>query len=100
MAKTRNQETWAEKKLRNMLDRKGLRYQQHHYIKGIEVDFLLPGNVIVEVDGYVHLKPEVMKNDSWKDSLFKSFGYKVIRLTNLDVLNDVRGCVRLIERTV
>ena len=100
MAKSRNQETWAEKKLRIMLDRKGLRYQQHRYIEGIEVDFLLPGNVVVEVDGYVHLKPEVIKKDSWKDRLLANLGYKVIRLTNLDVLNDVRGCVRMIEHAV
>lgn len=100
MAKRRKRETWAEKKLRLMLDKKGVRYQQHSLINGMEVDFLLQGDIVVEVDGYVHLKPEVARKDSWKEHALATRGYKVIRVTNLDVLNDVRGCLKLIEHAV
>lgn len=100
MAKRRKRETWAEKKLRIMLDKKGVRYQQHSYIEGMEVDFLLQGDVVVEVDGYVHLRPEVVRKDLWKEHVLAMRGYKVIRVTNLDVLNDVRGCLKLIEHAV
>lgn len=97
MKHARSRETWAEKKLRLMLDKKGIRYKQHYRIVGVEVDFLLDGNVIVEVDGYVHLKPEVVKKDQRKNKVLTDKGYKVIRFTNLDVMNDVRGCLKRLE---
>ena len=100
MKKTRKKETWAEKKLRKMLDKKKIRYQQHRYIEGMEVDFLLPGRIVVEVDGYVHLKPEVVKKDRRKEFILQAHGYNLIRFTNLDVLYNARNCVKVINEAV
>lgn len=92
MNRPRNRETAAEKKLRKLFDKKKQSYQQHQYINGMEVDYLLPGKIVVEVDGYVHLIPEKRKKDLRKNEKLSALGYKVIRFTNLEIFNDVRAC--------
>jgi very-short-patch-repair endonuclease len=93
-------ETTAERKLRTVFKKKRLSYQQHCYIDGMEVDFLLPNNVVVEVDGYVHLTPEKKLCDIRKEQRLASKGYLVKRLTNLEVFNDVRACFNQVESLV
>lgn len=100
MKKTKKKETWAEEKLRKLFDKKKIKYQQHCYIEGLEVDFILPGKVVVEVDGYVHLKPEVAKKDRRKEYILQARGYNLIRFTNLEVLYNARNCVKVINEAV
>jgi len=97
MKRINKKETWAEEKLRELFDKKKIKYQQHRYVEGMEVDFLLPGNVVVEVDGYVHLKPEVVRNDRRKEYRLQNHGYNLIRFTNLDVLYNARKCVEVVN---
>ncbi len=56
------------------------------------MDYLLPGKVVVEIDGYVHLLPEKRKHDLKKNQKLSALGYKVVRITNMEVFNDVRAC--------
>jgi 5-methyltetrahydrofolate--homocysteine methyltransferase len=93
-------ETGAERKLRILFNKKRLPYQQHCYIDGMEVDFLLPNNVVIEVDGYVHLIPEKKQSDIRKEQRLASKGYAVKRLTNLEIFNDVRACCNQVESLV
>jgi 5-methyltetrahydrofolate--homocysteine methyltransferase len=93
-------ETMAEKKLRALFQKKKLPYQQHCFIDGMEVDFLLPNNVVVEVDGYVHLIPEKKQSDLRKEKRLASKGYIVKRLTNLEIFNDVRACFNQVDLLV
>ena len=98
MKTSKQRETWAERKFRLLLDKKGIGYKQHYRILGMEVDFSFVENIVVEVDGYVHLKPEVVQKDQRKNKLLRNRGYKVIRFTNLDILYDVRGCLKILEQ--
>ena len=90
-------ETAAERKLRKLFTKKRQPFQQHCYIAGMEVDYLLPGKIVVEVDGYVHLLPRKRKWDIKKNKKLTSMGYKVFRFTNLDIFNNVRACYEKIK---
>ena len=100
MKRKSGRETAAERKLRKYFEKKKFPYQQHQYIAGMEVDYLLPGKVVVEIDGYVHLKPEKIRIDQNKNKKLATLGYKVIRLKNMDVLSDVKACFRKINLVV
>ncbi len=100
MKRKSGRETAVERKLKKYFEKKKFPYQQHRYIAGMEVDYLLPGKVVVEIDGYVHLKPEKIKSDQNKNKKLAAMGYKVIRLTNMDVFNDVKACFRKIDLAV
>ena len=45
--------------------------------------------LIIEIDGDVHLLPEVAENDRKRTLILKSAGYEVIRFTNKQVLNHI-----------
>lgn len=97
MKTKKRRETWAEKKLRKMLDKKGMPYKQHQFISGFEVDFLIKDKLVVEVDGYIHLKPEKARRDRIKNNLLMNLGYKLVRFTNLEIQNDVRNCINKLK---
>ena len=90
----RKRETSAEKRLRVFLDKKKVKYAQHKRIEGMEVDFFFPqSNIVVEVDGIVHLMPKKMKTDERKTKKLMELGYKVLRFTNNEVFENPRKCV-------
>lgn len=68
------------------------------------VDFLLPGKVVIEVDGGYHTAQEQQAKDKWRDSLLLSIKFRggmtasrVIRITNqqaLDPLFDLQQVIK------
>lgn len=45
--------------------------------------------LIIEVDGSVHLEPEVAKKDLVRDEALRTAGYTVLRFTNNEVLKHI-----------
>ncbi len=72
--------------------------KQFRYKLGV-VDFWLPeDNIILEVDGdYWHSRPEVKRRDYLQTKYFKSQGYEVFRLKELDIKNNIEGCLSWIQ---
>lgn len=94
-----SRETSAERRLKKFLDKKkSLKYRQHQYIDGMEVDFLFPKQkLVVEVDGMCHLLPKKIRSDEFKTERLILGGYKLVRFTNVEVFENPRKCVSKIE---
>jgi very-short-patch-repair endonuclease len=54
--------------------------------------------LIIELDGSQHLEQE--DYDSERSQYFESLGYKVIRLWNSWVMNDIEGVIQAIQNAL
>ena len=93
--------TDAERQLWAKIRRKQLKGCQFHRQKPIGdyiVDFFCPrAKLVIEVDGSHHLVGETLEYDKIRDEYLSSFGLRVLRFTNTDVLTRVEGVVESIE---
>jgi len=89
----RKQMTEAEKKLwKRLRNRKfeGLKFRRQHPINRFVVDFYCHEKLlVVELDGGIHNEISVKERDEGREGELKNFGLKIVRFTNLEVLNDM-----------
>lgn len=97
-------ETNIERILRAELEKRG-------YRKGIDfccqyplrysfiLDFAFPDEMVaIEADGsHWHSKPKDRKRDGYKNYILKKKGWKVLRFSDRQILNNVSECVDQIE---
>ena len=71
----------------------GWHFRRQQLIDGFIVDFYChAASLIVEVDGGIH---ETQKEqDAERDSHFNSRGFRILRVTNDEVNNDLQGVLR------
>lgn len=80
--------TPAEKRVRELLDELGYRYQfQRGFLAGgvmYIADFFLPKpmHLVIEIDGGYHNNPEQQRKDALRDEYFNWRGFKVLRIKN------------------
>lgn len=55
-------------------------------------------HLIVEVDGDTHGSEQAIAHDSIRDAFLRREGYRVLRVTNLDVMRNLDGVVTEILR--
>ena len=68
----------------------GVHFRRQHVIGTYIADFVsLKNRLIIEVDGEYHLLPEHQLLDAERTKYFEQKGYRVIRFTNAQVLNDL-----------
>ena len=95
----RHAETPAERKLWAYLRGrkiKGAKFRRQHAIGNYIVDFCaVKEKLIIELDGSQHLDQSEYDDD--RTAYLEEQGYKVIRFWNNQVMNDISGCVVLIE---
>ena len=73
----------------------GVHFRNQHAIGKYIVDFCAPRKkLIIELDGGQHLEQELY--DKERTAYLESKGYKVLRLWNNDVINDIEGAIRAI----
>ena len=82
--------TDAEKSFRKLLDELKIKYIFQHPIYNnwyfCIVDFLIPyKNLIIEIDGGIHNRPDIKKKDARHEKWLRSLGYTIIRLKNEEV---------------
>src|SRR5689334_14048994 len=53
--------------------------------------------LVIEIDGSQHNKPEAMEYDAMRTKYLESLGLTVLRFTNANVLKNLDGVVRRIE---
>ncbi|MDD3645848.1 MAG: endonuclease domain-containing protein [Candidatus Gracilibacteria bacterium] len=46
-------------------------------------------NLIIELDGNIHNKKEVYELDKYKEKLLIQLGYKILRIKNEDIINNI-----------
>jgi 5-methyltetrahydrofolate--homocysteine methyltransferase len=89
--KNRNQSTQAEEVLWNMLKSKQLsdfKFRRQHIIGNYITDLVcLDRKLIIEIDGLIHQLPENKESDEVRTLWLNQKGFKVIRVTNEEVLN-------------
>ncbi len=70
----------------------GYKFRRQHIIDQFIADFVcLEKRLIVEVDGGYHNLPEVQVSDEQRTQILKELGFKVIRFTNEEVINNIDG---------
>jgi very-short-patch-repair endonuclease len=90
-----------EAKLWNAL--RALRPLGHHFRRQVEIgdryyaDFCCHGaRLIIEVDGDTHYISGAPERDRIRDAFLSQAGYTVLRVTNLDVMQNLDGVITVI----
>ncbi|HEU4901757.1 MAG TPA: alpha/beta fold hydrolase, partial [Flavisolibacter sp.] len=87
----RSKPTQAEDTLWQQLRGKhlaGYKFRRQHIVGKYIADFIcLPEKLIVEVDGLIHQLPENKESDEARTRLLQSKGYRVVRFSNEEVIN-------------
>lgn len=80
----------------------GVHFRRQHVIGTYIADFVsLKNRFIIEVDGEYHQLPEHQLLDAERTKYFEQKGYRVIRFTNAQVLNDLEMVMsRLIKALI
>lgn len=77
----------------------GVKFRRQHMIDCFIPDFVsLPAKLIVEVDGGIHKKQ--IEYDNNRTFLLNERGFRVIRFTNEEVLQDIDNVVRRIRESL
>lgn len=80
------EETTIEAAVRGALASAGITFETQRRIGNFYVDFLTPGNVVVEADGdYWHSLPDVAAKDKRKDAYLSAQGYRVLHLSESEI---------------
>jgi len=84
--------TPAEARLWNALQKRqlaGLKFRCQHPVGRFIVDFYCPScKLVIEVDGDIHIQQTTY--DEARTEQLQSFGYRVLRFTNEEVLSDLQ----------
>ncbi|SHE73390.1 vitamin B12 dependent-methionine synthase activation domain-containing protein [Chryseobacterium takakiae] len=97
----RDQMTEAETLLWNIVSGKkfeGYKFRRQHIIDQYIVDFVcLKANLVIEVDGKFHDEEAQKEKDASRTEILQSYGFKVIRFTNEDVLTNLDSVLHTIS---
>ena len=87
--------TPAERKLWQKLRMKqmaGFKFRRQHQIGPYIVDFYCPElYLIIEIDGNIHVDPQITRNDKIRQRELERRGFKVIRYNNNEVIWNING---------
>lgn len=96
----RNNMTATENKLWEQLKRKVIfkaRFKRQHPIGIFVVDFYCHKHkLVIEVDGEIHLEPEIQEYDDGRTHDIEKQGIKIIRFYNDEVIENIDGVIKRI----
>ena len=96
--------TDAEKILWFYLQKKqfhNLKFRRQQPIGNYIVDFAcLEKNIIIELDGGQHNETHNIEYDAKRDEFLKSHGFKVIRIWNNEIFENIDGVLEYLERAI
>ncbi|MDR0872125.1 MAG: leucine--tRNA ligase [Prevotellaceae bacterium] len=90
----RSNQTEAENELWQAIRAKkiGYKIRRQHIVDGFIADFInLEKQVIIEVDGGIHLTTEQKERDKQRTAILNQFGFEVIRFTNEEIFDNVQN---------
>ena len=100
----RESQTSAEAKLWQALRNRQLarwKFRRQHPIDRHVVDFVtLDGKLIVEVDGVTHSSLSELQKDAARTKVPEACGFLVVRVSNIDVYENLEGVLELIETSL
>lgn len=102
--KLRANQTSAEAKLWKVLRNRQLarwKFRRQHPIDRYIVDFVtIDGKLIVEVDGATHSTRAELTRDAVRTRVLESLGFYIVRVTNIDIYENLEGVQELIALTL
>src|ERR1700738_210875 len=102
--KLRWSQTSAEAKLWQALRNRRLarwKFRRQHPIDRYVVDFVtLDGKLIVEVEGVTHSELLELARDKARSEVLEACGLLVVRVSNIDVYDNLEGVLEMIESTL
>jgi very-short-patch-repair endonuclease len=100
----RASQTNAEARLWQALRNRRLarwKFRRQHPIDRYVVDFVtLDGKLVVEVDGTTHSLPKEIGRDVERTRVLESLGFHIVRVTNVDVYENLEGVIEMIFETL
>jgi len=100
----RAKQTSAEARLWQALRNRSLKrwkFRRQHPIDRYVVDFVtLGGKLVIEVDGVTHGTAHELANDRERTVALDACGFHVLRVTNIDVYENLDGVLELIRTTL
>jgi very-short-patch-repair endonuclease len=100
----RTLQTNAEAKLWYALRNRRLarwKFRRQYEIEGYVVDFVtIEGKLVVEVDGAMHSTSIELARDAKRTKALEACGFFVLRVTNIDVYENLSGILEEIDRTL
>jgi very-short-patch-repair endonuclease len=88
------QALWARLRRKQL---RGIQFYRQKPIGGAIVDFFAPkAGLVIEIDGSQHLTPENIQRDKKRGAALESQGLRVLRFTNLQVLQELEGVLEAI----
>ena len=89
---------WAKIRMKQL---KGYQFYRQKPIGDYIVDFFCPkAKLVIEIDGSHHLVGETIEYDRIRDDYLSSFGLRVLRFANNDVLTHTDGVVERIGEEI
>jgi very-short-patch-repair endonuclease len=86
---------WSALRCRQLV---GLKFRCQHPVGRFIVDFYCPScKLVIEVDGDIHTQQKAY--DEARTEQLESYGYRVLRFTNEEVLNDLQTVLTCIVQT-
>ncbi len=77
------------------------KFRRQHRIDRYIVDFVtLDGKLIVEVDGETHSTAKQLAQDEERTRILTSLGFHIVRVTNVDVYENLEGVQEMIALTL
>ncbi|MCB7482544.1 vitamin B12 dependent-methionine synthase activation domain-containing protein [Christiangramia sediminis] len=99
-----NNPTMAETRLWEALKTKqleGYKFRRQHIIGGYIADFVcLKEKLVIEVDGLIHQLPDNKKSDAERSEWLQEQGFRVIRFSNTEVIQDLDAVLESILKTL
>lgn len=78
-----------------------LKFRRQHPVDKYVADFYChEKSLIIEIDGGIHQRPEMVQYDKARDQKFASLNIKVLRVNNEEVLNDITSVLLKIKSIV
>ena len=79
----------------------GVRIRRQHPIYKYIADYYCHElNLVIEIDGGIHLSKENRQYDISRDITLNEFGIQIIRFTNDQVINDIDQIIEEIKRKI
>lgn len=76
----------------------GVRFLRQFIIGDFIVDFLCrEDGLIIEVDGGYHSEPRQQQDDEIRTQILESYGFRVIRFSNEEILNNIESVLFQIQ---
>ncbi len=79
----------------------GYKFRRQHIIRSFIADFIcIPKKLIIEVDGLIHQSPENKLSDTARTIELNQSGFKVIRFTNEEIINNTDNVLNKIFQSL